>query len=370
VVVERGYDRSYGRECCTCPSRLHLVMRRRYTDWAQSESAWYPEGGAGAGSLGGWPRDLVGTPPCLLVQIGGPERHAMTTQPIIAPATPTVVRTVADLRDAVADLRATGRSIALVPTMGALHDGHLSLLGLAGDGDHAVVMSMFVNPTQFAPTEDFSAYPRDEGRDLRLAAHAGAELVFAPDASEIYPDGFGTTITVDGPTRTLEGAARPDHFAGVATVVAKLLIAARPDRAVFGQKDAQQVAVIRGLIRDLHLDEIELVVGPIIREADGLAMSSRNAYLEPRDRTAALVLRRALDAAVDAVAAGVDNPRHLEQIALVVLTAEPRCTPEYARIVHPVTFAFANDLDGPALMCVCGRVGPARLIDNQFLDPA
>lgn len=310
------------------------------------------------------------TPPCLLVQIGGPGRHAMTTQPIIAPATPTVVRTVADLRDAVAALRATGRSIALVPTMGALHDGHLSLLHLAGDGDHAAVMSLFVNPTQFAPTEDLAAYPRDEGRDLRLAAQAGAELVFAPHASEIYPDGFGTTITVNGPTRTLEGAARPDHFAGVATVVAKLLIAARPDRAVFGQKDAQQVAVIRRLVRDLHLDEIELVVGPIVRDAEGLAMSSRNAYLGPQDRAAALALRRALDAALDAVAAGVENPRHLEQIALDVLTAEPRCAPEYARIVHPDTFTFVNDLDGPALMCVCGRVGPARLIDNQFLNPA
>lgn len=314
--------------------------------------------------------DLVGAPPCLLVQIGGPERPAMTTQPIIAPATPTVVRTVGDLRDAVAALRATGRSVALVPTMGALHDGHLSLLRLAGDGDHAVVMSLFVNPTQFAPTEDLSAYPRDERRDLRLAAQAGVELVFAPDASQIYPEGFGTTITVNGPTRTLEGAARPDHFAGVATVVAKLLIAARPDRAVFGQKDAQQVAVIRRLIRDLDLDDIELLVGPIIREADGLAMSSRNAYLGPKDRAAALALRRALDATVDAVAGGLDDPRHLEQIALDVLAAEPRCAPEYARIVHPDTFTFADELGGPALMCVCGRVGPARLIDNQFLNPA
>ena len=309
-------------------------------------------------------------PPCLLIQIGGPERHTMTTQPTIAPATPTIVRTVADLRDAVAALRTGGRRVALVPTMGALHDGHLSLLHLAGDGDHTVVMSLFVNPTQFAPAEDLSAYPRDEARDLLLAAQAGAELVFAPDATEIYPDGFGTTICVDGPTRTLEGIARPDHFAGVATVVAKLLIAARPDRAVFGQKDAQQVAVIRRLTRDLHLDDVELVIGPIVREDDGLAMSSRNAYLDPADRAAALVLRRALDATADAVAAGVGDPRHLERTALDVMTGEPRCIPEYARIVHPDTFTFVNDLDGPALMCVAGRVGPARLIDNQFLNPA
>ena len=294
----------------------------------------------------------------------------MTTQTATTQRTPTVVRTVADLRREVAALRGSGRRIALVPTMGALHDGHLSLLHMAADDDHAVVMSLFVNPTQFAPSDDLAAYPRDEAHDLHLAAQAGAELVFAPDAADVYPPGFGTTITVNGPARTLEGAARPDHFAGVATVVAKLLIAARPDRAVFGQKDAQQVAVIRRLVRDLHLDDIEVVVGPIVREVDGLAMSSRNAYLDPEDRTAAPALRRALDAAVDALAAGVDDPSRLERIASDVLAAEPRCTPEYARIVHPDTFAFVADLDGPALMCVAGRFGPARLIDNQFLNPA
>ncbi len=294
----------------------------------------------------------------------------MTAHTATAPFTPTVVRSVPDLREAVASLRATGRRVALVPTMGGLHEGHLSLLHRAGDDDHAVVMSLFVNPTQFAPTEDLAAYPHDEDRDLSLAAQSGAELVFAPGVTEVYPDGFGTTITVDGPTRTLEGAARPHHFAGVATVVAKLLIAARPDRAVFGQKDAQQVAVIRRLVRDLHMDDIDLVVGPIVREADGLAMSSRNAYLGPADRAAALALRRALDAAVHAHAAGVDDPQRLEQIAWDVLAEEPRCAPEYARIVHPDTFAYTRDLGGPALMCVAGRVGPARLIDNQSLNPA
>lgn len=294
----------------------------------------------------------------------------MTTQAATTPTTPTVVRTVGDLRDAVAAIRAEGRQVALVPTMGALHDGHLSLMGLAGADDHAVVMSLFVNPTQFAPTEDLSAYPRDEVRDLRLAAGAGTELVFAPTVDEVYPDGFGTTITVDGPTRVLEGAARPDHFAGVATVVAKLLIACRPDRAVFGQKDAQQVAVIRRLVRDLHMDDMDLVIGPIVREPDGLAMSSRNAYLGPEDRTAALALRRALDAACAMVAAGGSDPARVEQVAFDVLTAEPRCTPEYARIVHPDTFTFPTDLTGPALMCVAARVGPARLIDNQLLNPA
>lgn len=294
----------------------------------------------------------------------------MTLQPIIAPITPTVVRTIADLRDAVEALRADGRRVALVPTMGALHDGHLSLIRLGAEDDHAVVMSLFVNPTQFAPTDDLAAYPRNEPRDARMAGDAGVDLVFAPDTAEIYPVGFGTAVTVEGPAQTLEGVARPGHFAGVATVVAKLLIAARPDRAVFGQKDAQQVAVIARLVRDLHLEDIELVIGPIVREPDGLAMSSRNTYLGPEDRVAAGVLRRALDAAVNAVAMGVHDPRRLEQIAMDTLAGEPRCAVEYASIVHPDTFVAVPDLTGPALLCVAGRVGPARLIDNTFLDPA
>jgi len=293
----------------------------------------------------------------------------MTTTATATIAPPRAVRTVADLRDAVADLRAAGRPVALVPTMGALHEGHLSLLRLAAAGDHSVVMSLFVNPAQFAPTEDLAAYPRDEARDVALAAAAGAELVFAPDVTEVYPEGFATTVTVDGPAGTLEGAARPHHFAGVATVVAKLLIAARPDRAVFGQKDAQQVAVIRRMVRDLHLDDVEIVIGPIVREADGLAMSSRNAYLGSEDRMAAVVLRRSLDHAVAAVVAGERDPRAVERVAMDVLTAEPRCKPEYASVVDPDTFTPAAGLDRPALLCVAGRVGPTRLIDNQYLSP-
>lgn len=279
----------------------------------------------------------------------------------------TVLRTRAELRATLAGARAEGRAIGFVPTMGAFHDGHLSLMRLAARDGALVVVSLFVNPTQFAPTEDLTKYPRDEARDLAMAAGAGAHVVFAPNVNEIYPDGFGTSIHVDGPTRTLEGAARPDHFAGVATVVAKLLNMVRPDHVVFGQKDAQQVAVVRRMMRDLDLDDIELIVGPIVREADGLAMSSRNVYLDADDRRAALVLRRALERAQTAIDDGERDPRLVEAAAMAVLAAEPRCTPEYATIVHPDTFAVSDSLTGPALMCVAARVGPARLIDNHHL---
>ena len=293
----------------------------------------------------------------------------MTTTTTPLGTTPRVARTIADLREHVARLHAGGRRVALVPTMGAFHDGHLSLMHLAGAGDHAVVVSLFVNPTQFGPGEDLAAYPRDERRDLALAAEAGVELVFAPDVAVVYPEGFGTRIAVEGPTRYLEGASRPRHFTGVATVVAKLLVAARPDRVVFGQKDAQQVAVIRRLVADLHLDDIELVVAPIVREPAGLALSSRNAYLHPDDRAAALVLRRALDAAVALRAAGERDPRALERRALGVLSSEPRCEPVYASVVNPATFEPAADLAERSLLCVAARVGPARLIDNDFIEP-
>ena len=275
-----------------------------------------------------------------------------------------IVRTVVDLRRAVAALRADGRPVAVVPTMGALHAGHLSLLDLAGRDGHAVVMTLFVNPTQFGEGEDLSRYPRDEARDVALAAERGVALIFAPGPDEVYPPGFATTVTVDGPGRGLEGAARPGHFAGVATVVAKLLIAARPDRAVFGQKDAQQVAVVRRMLRDLHLDDVELVVGPTVREPDGLALSSRNAYLGPDDRAAAAALSRGLFAAAARVAGGERDAAAAEAAARAVIEAEPRVALEYVRAVHPETFAPLTTLEGPALLAAAARVGPARLIDN------
>ena len=283
------------------------------------------------------------------------------------PPTPLVVRTVDELRRQVAVLRRTGRRIAVVPTMGAFHDGHLALMRRAAEDGHAVVVTLFVNPTQFAPTEDLSRYPRDEARDLALAAEQGVAVVFAPTGDEIYPPGFGTAITVAGPSGGLEGATRPEHFAGVATVVAKLLLAVRPDLAVFGQKDAQQVAVVRRLMVDLHLDDIELAIGPTVREEDGLAMSSRNAYLGPEDRAAAAALHRALEAAEAQALAGERDCARLEAAARAVIDAEPRCALDYAIVVDRDTFAPLTTLEGDALLAIAVRVGPVRLIDNAPL---
>lgn len=287
--------------------------------------------------------------------------------PSPAPEPVRVVRTVPELRRAVAALRASGRGVALVPTMGALHEGHLSLVRLAAAGGHAVVMSIFVNPAQFGPGEDLSRYPRDEEGDLAAAAGAGVELVYAPEVDEVYPDGFATRIEMAGPAEGLEGAARPGHFSGVATVVAKLLLAVRPDRAVFGRKDAQQLAVIRRLARDLHLDDVEIVAGPTVREADGLAMSSRNAYLGPEDRAAAAVLHRALRAAEAIAAGGERDACAIAAAARAVVAAEPRCALEYAAVVDPDDFRPLDRIEGPALLAVAARVGPARLIDNIAL---
>jgi pantoate--beta-alanine ligase len=296
----------------------------------------------------------------------------MTTPPGSrpSPSAPRVVRDVAALRPAVAVLRSGGRPVALVPTMGAFHEGHLSLMRLARREGHAVVVSLFVNPTQFGPGEDLAAYPRDEARDLALAAAEGVDLVFAPAHGALYPEGFATTVSLRGPADGLEGAARPAHFAGVATVVAKLLLAVRPDRVVFGRKDAQQVAVVRRLLRDLHLDDVEMVVGPIVREPDGLAMSSRNAYLGPDDRAAAAGLSRALAAARALAEAGETDGARIEAAVAAALAGQPRVALEYAALVDPDGFDRLAVLDRPALLCLAARVGPARLIDNEALTPA
>lgn len=229
-----------------------------------------------------------------------------------------ILRTIAEVRASVRDARHEGKSVGLVPTMGAFHDGHLSLMRRAREQNDLVVVSLFVNPTQFGANEDLSAYPRDEARDAELAEAEGVDVLFAPAASEIYPDGFATSIHVAGITDVLDGAARGSHhFDGVATVVAKLFGIVRPDVAYFGQKDAQQILVVRRVVRDLDLD-VRIEACPIVRESDGLAMSSRNVYLDPDARARATALNRALDAAAAAHEAG-------DRDADVILAAARRC---------------------------------------------
>lgn len=282
----------------------------------------------------------------------------------------TVLRTKAELRAALAEPRREGRSIGLVPTMGSLHEGHLSLLRAARAECDVVVMSLFVNPTQFGAGEDLSRYPRDEERDLRLAAEAGADFVYAPAVEEVYPHGFSTRVEVEGNlTAVLDGdpARRgPGHFRGVTTVVAKLFNSVQPDIAYFGQKDAQQAAVIRRMVRDLDFP-LHVEVLPTVREPDGLAMSSRNAYLSEAERRRATALSRALRAAEESaragsLAAGLEAGRRV--------LAEAGIEPEYleardAELLEPVA-----ELNGkPVLIAVAARVGGARLIDNVLVRP-
>ncbi len=278
------------------------------------------------------------------------------------------IAAVAELRRAVAAERAAGRTIGLVPTMGALHDGHLSLVRRARADGRVVVMSVFVNPTQFDAAADLAAYPRDPGTDAELAEQGGVDVLFAPAVSEVYPDGFATTVTVTGVSDGLCGEHRgPAHFAGVATVVTKLLNMVAPDAAYFGQKDAQQAAVIRRLVRDLDIP-VRIEVCPTVREADGLAMSSRNSLLRPAERRRAAGLHRALRAAEEAAAGGERDPRALARVARRML-AEHEIEPEYVELVSPETMAPADGLDGPVLLAVAARVGRARLIDNAIVNP-
>src|SRR6187431_6924 len=279
-----------------------------------------------------------------------------------------IVRTIADVRAAVRDARSAGDLVGLVPTMGAFHDGHLSLIREARSESGLVVVSLFVNPTQFGANEDLGAYPRDEERDAALAAAAGADILFAPPVQEIYPDGFATTIHISGITDVLCGAHRgPDHFDGVATVVAKLFQIVAPDAAYFGQKDAQQILVIRRLVRDLDIP-VQIVACPIVREPDGLAMSSRNTYLDPAARQRATALNRALGAAELAVAAGETNASAVLDAARSVL-AEAGIDPEYLELRSPDDLRELRVIDQPALLAVAARVGAARLIDNRILEP-
>ncbi|MEX2108083.1 MAG: pantoate--beta-alanine ligase [Solirubrobacterales bacterium] len=280
-----------------------------------------------------------------------------------------LVRAKSELRSALSAARAAGRSVGLVPTMGFLHEGHLSLLRAARAECDVVVMSLFVNPTQFGPGEDLDRYPRDEERDLALASEAGVDLVYAPPVEEVYPEGFVTHVEVEGLTEVLCGdpARRgPGHFRGVTTVVAKLFNAAQPDVAYFGQKDAQQVAAIRRMVRDLDFS-VRIEALPIVREPDGLAMSSRNAYLEDEDRERATALYRALCAAErvareESLDAGVEAGRRELEAAGIY--------PEYLEARDAEGLEPVSELnDRPVLIAVAAQVGGARLIDNVLIRP-
>jgi pantoate--beta-alanine ligase len=281
-------------------------------------------------------------------------------------STLTIVRTVRDLRAHLAAWRKAGESIALVPTMGALHAGHLSLVSLAKSKADRVVVSIFVNPIQFGPREDFSRYPRDEAGDLAKLAKADADLVFAPDAVEMYPQGFSTQVRGGDLTEDLCGTARPNHFDGVATVVAKLLLQCAPDFAVFGEKDFQQLLVIKRLVRDLDIP-VEIIGGPIMRETDGLALSSRNAYLSPSERKAAPLLYQIISGVAAHLARGQGADAAAEAGRFKLEAAGFRV--DYVAVRDPATL---KPLSGPvkqARVLAAVYLGKTRLIDNVPVPP-
>ena len=278
---------------------------------------------------------------------------------------PPIVRTVQALRAQVRAWRAAGERVGFAPTMGALHEGHLSLVRLARRHADRVVVSIFVNPTQFGPGEDFDAYPRSEARDAKLLAGAGCDLLFAPTAAEMYPQGFSTTVTVSGVTEPLDGAARPGHFSGVATVVSKLLNQCGPDVAVFGEKDYQQLQVIRRLVRDLDLP-VEIVGAPTARAQDGLALSSRNAYLTADERQTAPALAYTLTAAIERLHAGAPVAE-VETEAVAALAAAGFSRIDYVEVrgAEDLARLGPGPIAAPARILAAAVLGKTRLIDNM-----
>ncbi|HRT05855.1 MAG TPA: pantoate--beta-alanine ligase [Kiritimatiellia bacterium] len=280
-----------------------------------------------------------------------------------------IVESAQEMQQAALALRAAGKRIGFVPTMGNLHDGHLSLVRIAKRHSDVVVVSIFVNPTQFGPNEDFAAYPRTFEADCALCAAEGVDLVFYPSVPEMYPEGASVAVTENALSRTLCGAARPGHFNGVCTVVAKLFNLVLPHVAVFGEKDAQQLRVIRRMVRDLRFP-VEIVSGPTAREADGLARSSRNQYLTAEQRPQAVCLRRALDEAERLFAAGERDPRKLVAAMRAVVAQAPAAKIDYIEIVDDETLQpLAGPIARPALAALAVWVGTPRLIDNAVLRP-
>ncbi len=282
---------------------------------------------------------------------------------ICSPQSPPIVRSITELRALTGAWRAADQRVALVPTMGALHEGHLSLVHLARRQASKVIVSLFVNPAQFGPGEDFQSYPRDEALDAQILAAVGCDLLYAPSPAAIYPPGFVTTVTVGGLTDFMEGATRPGHFSGVTTVVAKLIIQCAPDVAVFGEKDYQQLQIIRRLAADLDLP-VEIIAGPIARDPDGLALSSRNAYLTPQQRTIAPTLNRALQVAARAMAVGVPAPV-AEADARRILEVAGFDAVDYIEARSADTLErLAGVVSVPARLLAAARLGRVRLLDN------
>lgn len=280
-----------------------------------------------------------------------------------------IVRSIDDVRDAVQVARMHGATIGFVPTMGFLHEGHLSLIDVARQsGATFIVVSIFVNPKQFGPSEDFSRYPRDEARDAELLEGAGVDLLFLPPVEVMYPAGAATTISVSSVARPLEGERRPGHFDGVATVVAKLFNIVQADLAAFGQKDAQQCAVIERMVRDLDIP-VRLLFGETVREQDGLAMSSRNSYLTAEERAKAPVLHRALRAGEEALTHGIREVDGIEKLMHRVVAEEGGVDVDYLVVVDPGTFEPPASWDRELLLAGAVRIGKTRLIDNVRVRP-
>jgi len=275
---------------------------------------------------------------------------------------------VSELRDRTRAARARGLTVGLVPTMGALHEGHRSLVRRARAECGLVVVTLFVNPAQFAPSEDLSRYPRDLEGDRAAVEAEGADLLFAPPVEAVYPPGFATTVAVEGLTASLEGASRPTHFAGVTTVVAKLFNMAQPDRAYFGQKDYQQLQVVRRMARDLDFP-VEILACPTVREPDGLAMSSRNRYLSPQERQSALALSRALRAAGTRFDSGERHAPALLRETRALLEEDFRVRIDYVELVDAETLSPVDVIGQPAVLLIAAFVGSTRLIDNVLLVP-
>jgi pantoate--beta-alanine ligase len=278
------------------------------------------------------------------------------------------IHTIQDLREELGSLRRAGKTIGLVPTMGALHEGHLSLVRAAKTQTDIVVVTLFVNPLQFGPKEDLAKYPRNLERDRELLAGEGTDFLFAPSVEEMYPPGAVTYVTVEEISNRLDGLSRPGHFRGVTTVVAKLFHIVEPRRAFFGQKDAAQVAVLRRMVHDLNFP-LEIVVCPIVRETDGLALSSRNVYLNATERQQALILSKALSRIREDFKKGERSTARLIALGQEALSKEPAARLDYLAIVDPDTLEAIESVERPALLAIAAWIGSTRLIDNEILIP-